>query len=136
MKEMEEGVFLRLQNIMKKIKETDLDIILDDARNKIAEISKNPSKHLGELILQAQLAYDMLHCYLKKECKFPWKSAAAIAAALLYFINPFDIIPDFIPGIGYIDDLAALGIAFKLIRDDLRKYAEERNIDLKDYGLE
>ena len=31
-----------------------------------------------------------------------------IAAALFYFINPFDIIPDYTPGIGYIDDLIVL----------------------------
>ena len=31
-----------------------------------------------------------------------------IAAALFYFVNPFDIIPDYIPGIGYVDDMFVL----------------------------
>ena len=125
-----------MDNLIKKVKETDINAILNDARNKIDDIYKNPSKHVGELILQLELAYEMLRCSYKKECKFPWKTTAALAAALLYFLNPFDIIPDFIPGIGYVDDLAALGIAFKLIRDDLRAYAESKGLDLKDYGLD
>ncbi len=133
---MSKSVASTINDLMKKIKEADIGDILKDARNKMDDIYKNPSKHIGELILQLELAYEMLRCSYKKECKFPWKTVVALAAALAYFINPFDIIPDFIPGIGYIDDLAALGIAFKLIRDDLQEYAVSKGLDLKDYGLD
>ncbi len=133
---MAKNVAAAMDNIIKKLKETDIGSILEDARKKIDEIYKNPSKHMGVLLLQLELAYEMLRCYYKKECKFPLKTAIALAAALVYFLNPFDIIPDFIPGIGYIDDLAALGIAFKLIRDDLREYAISKGLDLSDYGLD
>ncbi|OQX50743.1 MAG: hypothetical protein B5M53_11815, partial [Candidatus Cloacimonas sp. 4484_209] len=37
----------------------------------------------------------------KKYREVPWRVIAAVVFAILYFINPFDIIPDFIPGIGY-----------------------------------
>ncbi|MBN1484696.1 MAG: DUF1232 domain-containing protein [Chloroflexia bacterium] len=37
-----------------------------------------------------------------------------IGAAVLYVISPLDLVPDFIPGAGLIDDLAA--IAFTLLR--------------------
>jgi len=33
----------------------------------------------------------------------------AVVAALLYFLSPMDTIPDWIPGLGFIDDLAVLG---------------------------
>ncbi len=121
---------------MEQIKKSDIPGVLNEAREKIEDIAKHPSKHLGELIMQAKLLYEMLKCYANGECSFPWKTVAAIAAVLLYFINPFDIIPDFIPGIGYIDDLAAFAIGFKLIRDDLREYALKKGLDLKEYGLE
>ena len=32
--------------------------------------------------------------------------------ALIYFINPYDLVPDFALGPGYIDDFAVLGLAF------------------------
>ncbi len=121
---------------MEKVKSSDIGGILDDARAKIEEISKNPSKHIGEILAQAKLLYDMLKCAFNGECAFPWKTVAAIAAVLIYFVDPLDLIPDFIPGIGYIDDVAAFAIAFKLIRDDLKEYAIKKGIDLKEYGLQ
>lgn len=121
---------------MENAKEADIGTVLNSARNKIADISKNPSKYISDTVLQVKLACDMLSCYMKKECSFPWRSVSALLAVLIYFINPFDIIPDFIPGIGYIDDLTALAIAFSLIKWDLKKYAKEKNLNLKEYGLE
>jgi uncharacterized membrane protein YkvA (DUF1232 family) len=33
----------------------------------------------------------------------------AVVAGLLYFLSPLDAIPDWIPGFGFVDDLAVLG---------------------------
>jgi len=52
----------------------------------------------------------------------PFKSVAAIAFTLLYVLNPLDLIPDFLPGIGQLDDAAVLALCLKMIRDDLEKY--------------
>lgn len=40
--------------------------------------------------------------------RVPQKYKVMGLAALLYLINPFDLIPDFIPGAGYLDDVGAL----------------------------
>src|SRR5512143_3495415 len=37
----------------------------------------------------------------------PW-AKRAIYSALAYFVVPFDLIPDFIPGVGFTDDAATL----------------------------
>ncbi len=54
----------------------------------------------------------------------PWKSLLTIIASVLYFINPLDIIPDFIPGIGLLDDLTLLGWVYKNIESDVENYLD------------
>ena len=52
----------------------------------------------------------------------PYKTISAGVVGLLYTLNPIDIIPDFIPFIGHIDDALVLTFCLKLIEKDLQKY--------------
>jgi uncharacterized membrane protein YkvA (DUF1232 family) len=45
----------------------------------------------------------------------PLKSKAICIGALLYFINPIDLIPDHIPVIGYLDDFVVLSVAVNAV---------------------
>ncbi len=54
----------------------------------------------------------------------PWFTIASIVFALLYVLNPLDIIPDFIPGFGYVDDASVLALALRFIESDLHKYLD------------
>ncbi|MDX1462027.1 MAG: YkvA family protein [Marinirhabdus sp.] len=54
----------------------------------------------------------------------PWFTIATIAVVLLYALNPMDIIPDFIPGVGYIDDIAVLSLGVGWIESDLHRYLD------------
>jgi uncharacterized membrane protein YkvA (DUF1232 family) len=54
--------------------------------------------------------------------KIPFWTIAAIVAALLYVLNPLDLIPDFIPLVGQIDDAAVVAACLLLVRQDLHKY--------------
>ena len=54
----------------------------------------------------------------------PWFTIATVALSLLYVLNPMDIIPDFIPGLGYIDDMAVLSIGVGWIETDLHRYLD------------
>ncbi len=50
------------------------------------------------------------------------KTKGLVAAALLYFVLPTDVVPDFIPGIGYIDDALVLSTLWKLIGEEIEGY--------------
>ena len=56
----------------------------------------------------------------------PWFTIATIVMAFLYILNPMDIVPDFIPGIGYIDDVAILTMGVGWIESDLHRYLDWR----------
>ncbi|WP_255505994.1 YkvA family protein [Mesonia sp. K4-1] len=54
----------------------------------------------------------------------PWFTIGSIIFSLLYVLNPFDLVPDFIPGLGYIDDLSVLTFALRFIETDLHSYLD------------
>lgn len=73
--------------------------------------------------------YDIVAMLLKDWRKgnyrqVPFFSIAAIVMGLTYLISPFDFIPDFIPGLGYIDDMTILTFVISWIDTDLHKYMD------------
>lgn len=52
----------------------------------------------------------------------PWKSVLYAVAAILYFMNPIDLIPDAIVGIGFIDDAAVAAAVVRTIHHDLQAF--------------
>jgi uncharacterized membrane protein YkvA (DUF1232 family) len=54
--------------------------------------------------------------------KFPFAIIAAIVFALIYVFNPFDLMPDMLPVIGQLYDVAVMGACLALVEQDLLKY--------------
>jgi len=60
---------------------------------------------------------------VSKHKRTPWYAKVLIVAIVCYALSPIDIVPDFIPFLGYLDDLiiipAAIVITIKLIPKDI-----------------
>ena len=54
----------------------------------------------------------------------PWKSLVYIVGAIVYFVNPIDVIPDVLVGIGFIDDAAVAAAVVRAVHDQLRTFRE------------
>ncbi|MDN5566348.1 MAG: DUF1232 domain-containing protein [Psychrobacter sp.] len=80
---------------------------------------KGLQRYAKDLLLLFSLAKDY---YQGNYRDVPYKTISAAVVGLLYVINPIDIIPDFIPFIGQVDDALVLGFCLKLIEKDLLKY--------------
>ncbi|MCQ2560315.1 MAG: DUF1232 domain-containing protein, partial [Clostridia bacterium] len=81
----------------------------------------------------------LVRAYLKKEYrKIPLGSIISIICALLYFFSPVDLLPDFLPAIGYLDDVAVVAFVINMIHEDLDDYREwkDKTITLKKTDFE
>ena len=93
------------------------------------KIRKNIAKIGAKVIYQALLLF-----YVTQSPNCPAKIKAGIIGALGYLISPLDLIPDFMPGIGFADDAAAIAAAVALaqvyINDEIRAQARAKIVDL------
>ncbi len=70
---------------------------------------------------------EMVRAYFNKEyTAVPWKTIVFSLVAILYFLNPLDIVPDLLPGIGFIDDATLVAFIVTGIREDLEKFKQSR----------
>ena len=51
---------------------------------------------------------------------------AVIVGALLYFIAPFDLVPDAIPVVGYVEDIALVAGVTAALADLLRRFKKKK----------
>lgn len=63
-----------------------------------------------------QLKQDTYALYLaRKDPRIPWYAKVLAICILAYAFSPIDLIPDFIPVLGYLDDLVLVPLALVLV---------------------
>lgn len=91
-----------------------------NAETFLQKVKKIAIKAGSELIYKTLLLY-----YVLIEDSVPFQIKSLIIGALGYLILPTDLIPDFIVGLGYTDDLAAISFVVSQI-EEYRTEAIER----------
>ena len=95
---------------------------LADAASRIASSGKHSLKVFG-ITGKIKPLVRMVRCSVSREyLDTPWQTIVIITAALIYFVSPFDAIPDFLPFIGFIDDAAIISAVFASISKDVEKF--------------
>ena len=101
----------KIINDDKKLKE-----LIDDVLKKLKEVSSD-KKTSAKLNDSLRLFIRIINAYTSKEYTYvPWKTICLIVAGLIYFIYPVDLIPDFIPVSGLIDDVALIAWIYESIQ--------------------
>ena len=74
---------------------------------------------------QAKMLLALVRDYVKGDYKeVPYWVISAAAIALLYVLNPLDVIPDVLFGVGFLDDAAVVAFCLKLVQTELDRYQE------------
>lgn len=104
--------------------ESKVKSLIDMAGDKLAHIMSNSDK-MSEFSDHVKLAIRMIRAYVSGEYReLPWRTLIILVAGILYFVTPLDLIPDFIPALGFVDDISVIFWIFKSFSEDLEKFEE------------
>ena len=104
-----------------KVTEKDVEKVVD----KSEDIKKKFSTRgpLARFIEDGQLLIALVKDYRTGSYRqIPYGTIASIVFTLIYVLNPFDLMPDMLPLIGQVDDVAVMGACLLLVEQDLHKY--------------
>ncbi len=94
----------------------------------------NKKKNKIKFLDKVCILVEMLEEYSNKKYYIDEGAVGLIIACLAYLVLPTDLIPDFIVGIGFIDDAAAFTLVFKQLDDEIKKFKiwKENTKDLQE----
>jgi uncharacterized membrane protein YkvA (DUF1232 family) len=94
--------------------------LLDDAANKIRKLDSGP---IAEVKDNLYSLFRLVKRYSKGEYRdISWANLVLVVSAIVYFVTPLDMLPDFLLAMGYLDDAAILGWTVKTLGDELSKF--------------
>lgn len=95
------------------------------------EKAKQKKKQIREMFSDIEDLSALIKSYLRGEyTKIPWRFIILALAAIIYFVNPMDLIPDIIPAMGFMDDATVVALVMNAMKDEIsnfRKYQMMRN---------
>jgi uncharacterized membrane protein YkvA (DUF1232 family) len=96
---------------------TRLRQLVQDAVGKINTIPRGP---FGETWPYLLAMIRVIPDYQRAEYRdMPAERLLVVIAAIIYFVSPFDVIPDWVPILGHVDDAFVVTLALKSVRGDL-----------------
>jgi len=66
----------------------------------------------------------MIRMLVDHEWRLPQKDTARVMNALAYFNDPEDLIPDHVPGIGYLDDAIMIELVVRDLKHEIEAYED------------
>lgn len=130
----ESEIFDEVKDDSSKVTSEELEEVLKNENQITKKVSRLNFDRFSKFIRQLTLSLQMLKDYKTKAySNIPWRTIALVVAAILYFINPFDIIPDFLPILGYTDDAIAFAAIFKSAQQDLQDYCQWKGYNTEEY---
>ena len=88
-----------------------------------SESAEKKSGFLGDQLESFTILWSLLHDYWAGEYRaVPWRLIAAIGFAVTYLVSPLDVVPDFIPFVGFVDDATVFALVVSSFQSEIDKY--------------
>lgn len=96
-----------------------LQNLISMALDKLNTMDKNKLA-VGDFFGRVKVFVRMIKAYIKGEYRMiPWKMMVMLVAGLVYFVMPVDVLPDFIPVTGFIDDITLIIWIFNSFKKEI-----------------
>jgi uncharacterized membrane protein YkvA (DUF1232 family) len=95
--------------------------LLDEAERK----ARREKGLAGEMSDQLREFFRLLRAWAQGKYRVvPWKTLTLVLGAVIYFVNPFDLVPDFIPLLGLTDDAGVVAYVLSSVKKDMDHFRE------------
>ena len=111
-----------LRDVKRGNQAADEDVVIDGASELVKEVvSGEPPDFVRERMLRLEQLVAMLR---DDEWRLTGADRDRVLNALAYFVDPDDIIPDRVPGLGYIDDAIMVELVVQELRHEIEAYED------------
>ena len=103
--------------------------LVTSSKEKLHNINFEDSK-ISRLAVNLRIIIRIIKAYVNGSYReMPWKSLLALVGGVVYFLMPVDLIPDFIPFTGFLDDFTIIMLLSGAFQQDIEDFLfwEENN---------
>ncbi len=96
--------------------------LLTSSREKLHTINFEDSK-ISRLGVNLRVIIRLIRAYANGSYReLPWKSLVALVSGVIYFLMPVDLLPDFIPFTGFLDDFTVIMLLSGVFQQDIEDF--------------
>ena len=107
--------------------------VIEQARRKQA--SARAARSLKRVLVELRTMLHLMQAWAGREySSVSHANLVLIVGAVVYFLMPTDLVPDFIAGLGLVDDAAVIAWVVGAVRDELTKFKAWRLTDEEPTG--
>jgi uncharacterized membrane protein YkvA (DUF1232 family) len=117
---LERELFARASHISRE----DEKVVAEQLPEKMSQVLESAHRRLPavkNMLGKVKTLYAMMR---DKDFSMAWTSKTLVIAGLLYFISPIDLLPDYIPVLGYIDDAFVISLVMNAVATEIERYGE------------
>ncbi len=99
-----------------------MSALVSSSREKLQSINFEDSK-ISRLAVNLRVIIRIIKAYANGSYReMPWKSLLALVGGVVYFLMPLDLIPDFIPFTGFMDDFTVIMLLSGAFQQDIEDF--------------